>query len=156
VLIANATGAAEWRPGLRVIPDVRPDGGAVGGLLTAVLGAPAPVVAVAWDMPFVPAGLIRALADGLTGHDAFLPASDGPRGVEPTCAAYGPGCGPAITAALDAGDLRAIGFHDRVKVGILSFERVRQFGDPALLFFNVNTAADLSEADRLWRRASSP
>jgi molybdopterin-guanine dinucleotide biosynthesis protein A len=155
ILIANAEDAPRWRPGLRVVPDVRPGAGAVGGIYTAVLAAPAPVVAVAWDMPFVTAPLLQALAAGLAEADACLPASGGPRGMEPLCAAYGPACGPAIAAALDAGDRRAIGFHEHIKVGILTATRVGQFGDPAVLFFNVNTAGDLEEADRLWRRRGS-
>jgi molybdopterin-guanine dinucleotide biosynthesis protein A len=121
------------------------------GIYTAILTAPAPVVCVAWDMPFVTAPLLRALAGGLAGADACLPESGGPRGLEPLCAAYGPAAGPAIAAAVAAGDRSALGFHDRIKVGILSSERVRAFGDPAALFFNVNTADDLAEADRLWR-----
>lgn len=157
LLVANAAEAAEWAPGLRVVADVRPGFGALGGLFTALQLAPAPVVCVAWDMPFVSAGLLGELAGGLGDFDAYLPESTGPRGVEPLCAAYGPGCTPAVTAALDAGDLRTVAFHDRVKVGILSLDRIRPLGDPARLFFNVNTAEDLAEADALWHRpASSP
>lgn len=156
LVVANHPDAAAWRPGLRVVADLQPGLGAIGGLQTAVALAPAPVVAVAWDLPFVTAPLLRALATGLPGYDVYLPASGGPRGREPLCAAYGPGAGPAIAAALATGDHRAVGFHDRVKVGILSLDRVRQFGDPATLFFNVNTAEDLREAERLWRHASSP
>lgn len=155
ILIANAEDAATWRPDLRVVPDIRPGTGTLGGIYTAVLSAPAPVVTVAWDMPFVTAPLLRALAAGLEGVDACLPESGGPRGVEPLCAAYGPACGPAIAAALDAGDLRAIGFHDRLNVGILSSRRLREFGDPEVLFFNVNTADELAEANRLWRTHGS-
>ena len=63
----------------------------------------------------------------------------------------------AISATLDAGDLRAIGFHLRISVGILPLSEVRRFGDPELLFFNVNTADDLARADGLWRQhGSSP
>ena len=155
ILVANAPEAPQWVPGLRVVPDLRPGTGALGGIYTAVLEAPAPVVTVAWDMPFVPAALIAALAEGLAGHDAFLPESGGPRGLEPLCAAYGPGVGAAIAGRLDRGDLRAVGFHDRVKVGILSHDRVAAFGPPDLLFFNVNTAPDLAEAEALWRRHGS-
>jgi molybdopterin-guanine dinucleotide biosynthesis protein A len=155
--VANAPDAVTWRPDLRVVPDVRPGLGALGGIYTAVVEAPAPVVCVAWDMPFVSTALVRALAGGLADHDAMLPESDGRRGVEPLCAAYGPACRDAIAATLDAGDLRAIGFHPRISVGILPLSEVRRFGDPALLFFNVNTADDLARADGLWRRhASSP
>ena len=152
LLIANAPDAASWLPDLRVAPDLRPGLGALGGLYTAVRLAPAPVVTVAWDMPFVGPGLIGALAAGLTNADACLPESGGPRNLEPLCAGYGPACESAIAAALEAGDFRAIAFHSRIKVGILSQEQVRALGDPALMFFNVNTSEDLAEANQLWQR----
>jgi molybdopterin-guanine dinucleotide biosynthesis protein A len=155
LLVANAPEASAWRPGLRVVADLLAGSGPVIGIYTAILAAPAPVVCVAWDMPFVTAPLLRALADGLSGADACLPESGGPRGLEPLCAAYGPAAGPAIAAALAAGERSAVGFHDRIKLGILSSERVRAFGDPAVLFFNVNTPDDLAEADRLWRTLAS-
>jgi molybdopterin-guanine dinucleotide biosynthesis protein A len=155
LLVANAPGAAAWRPDLRVVADTRPGLGALGGLYTAVREAPAPVVCVAWDMPFVTAPLVRALADGLARADAVLPESGGRRGVEPLCAAYGPACQEAMAASADAGDLRAIGFHDRIRADVLPLARVRELGDPELLFFNVNTAGDLARADELWRRGSS-
>jgi len=149
LLVANAPDAPTWRPDLRVVADVRPGMGSLGGIYTAVVEAPAPVVCVAWDMPFVTPGLVRALADGLAEWDALLPESDGRRGVEPLCAAYGPACAAAIAASLEAGDLRAIGFHRAVRVGRLPLEAVRRLGDPARLFFNVNTADDLARADAL-------
>ena len=78
----------------------------------------------------------------------MLPQSDGRRGVEPLCAAYGPACAAAISASLDQGDLRAIGFHPLIRVGILPLDRVRTLADPDLLFFNVNTADDLATGGR--------
>lgn len=157
LLVANDPGAPAWREDLRVVPDVRPGLGSLGGIYTAVVESPAPVVCVAWDMPFVSAGLLRALAAGLAQHDACLPQSGGRRGLEPLCAAYGPACREAIAASLDAGDLRAVGFHAAIGVGILPLAEVARLGDPARLFFNVNTADDLALADELWRRhASSP
>lgn len=135
--------------------DLRPGLGAVGGILTAVVDAPAPVVVVAWDMPFVTVALLRTLADGLDGADACLPGSGGPRGMEPLCAAYGPACGPAIEAAVESGDRRAIGFHDRIRVSILSGSPLAALGDPAVLFFNVNTPDDREEAEILWQKHAS-
>jgi molybdopterin-guanine dinucleotide biosynthesis protein A len=152
LLVANAPDAPSWRPDLRTIGDTRPGLGALGGIYTAVAESPAPVVCVAWDMPFVSGSLIRALAAGLEMHDAMLPQSSGRRGVEPLCAAYGPACADAIAESLAAGDLRAIGFHQRIRVGILPLAEVQALGDPDLLFFNVNTADDLAEADQLWRQ----
>lgn len=157
LLVANAADAPGWRPDLRTVSDARPGFGALGGIYTAVLESPAPVVCVAWDMPFVSESLVRTLAAGLDRHDAMLPESGGRRGVEPLCAAYGPACLQAIADCLTAGDLRAIGFHDRIRVGILPLDQVRALADPNLLFFNVNTADDLARADQLWRqRVSSP
>jgi molybdopterin-guanine dinucleotide biosynthesis protein A len=155
LLVANAPDATTWRPDLRTVGDARHGLGSLGGIYTAVLESPAPVVCVAWDMPFVSESLIRTLARGLDQHDAMLPESGGRRGVEPLCAAYGPACRQAISDCLDAGNLRAIGFHDRIRVGILPLEEVRALADPDLLFFNVNTADDLARADQLWRQRAS-
>ena len=154
LLVANAPDAAAWRPDLETIPDTRPGYGSLGGIYTAVAAGPDPVLCVAWDMPFVPEGLLRALIDGASaGHyDAFLPESSGRRGLEPLCAVYGPACGPAIAQRLAQGDLRAISFHADVRVGILSLAEVKSFGDPDELFFNVNTPDDLARAEALWRR----
>ena len=157
LLVANAPEAATWRDDLDVVADLRPGLGALGGLLTAVCLGPAPVVVAAWDMPFVTSGLLAALAAGLADADACLPESGGRRGVEPLCAAYGPACRPAIERALDEGDLRAIGFHRHIRVGILPSEEVRRFGDPATLFLNVNTPDELAQAEAAWQgRGSSP
>jgi molybdopterin-guanine dinucleotide biosynthesis protein A len=155
LLVANAPDAAGWRPDLRTVGDTRPGLGALGGIYTAVVEAPAPVVCVAWDMPFVSESLIELLAERLVVHDAVLPESTGRRGVEPLCAAYGPACRDAIADALTAGDLRAIGFHDRIRVGILPLTDVRALADPERLFFNVNTSDDLAKADQLWRQHAS-
>lgn len=156
ILIANDPVAAAWRPDLETRPDLRPGLGALGGLLSAVdAGGGAPVVVAAWDMPFVPAGLLRELAEGLAGADAVLPASDGRRGVEPLLAAYGPACGPAIERALARGDRRAIAFHGEVRVAILSLARVGAHGDPGRIFLNVNDANDLNSAEAAWRERGS-
>jgi molybdopterin-guanine dinucleotide biosynthesis protein A len=150
LLVANAADAVTWRPELRVVRDLRPGLAALGGIYTALVEAPAPVVCVAWDMPFVTTELVRALASGLGDWDVFLPESHGGKdGVEPLCAAYGPGCGPAIAARLTAGDLRAVGFHADVRVGRLPLDAVRRIGDPTRLFFNVNTTDDLARAEAL-------
>lgn len=155
LLVANVPEAATWRPDLRTVSDTQPGLGSLGGIYTAVVEGPAPVVCVAWDMPFVSESLIRALAEGLDQHDAMLPESSGRRGVEPLCAAYGPACRDAIAESLAAGNLRAIDFHDRIRVGILPLDQVRALADPDLLFFNVNTADDLAKADELWRQHAS-
>jgi molybdopterin-guanine dinucleotide biosynthesis protein A len=155
LLVANAPDAASWRPDLQMVGDVRPGLGALGGIYSAVVAAPAPVVVVAWDMPFVPAPLLALLAGNLASADVCIPASDGPRGLEPLCAAYGPRCREAIERAADEGDLRAIGFHRFLDVHILPEDAVARVVDPAFAFFNVNTPSDLEQAEALWQAHAS-
>ena len=154
LLVANAPDAGLWRVDLHVVADARPGLGSLGGIYTAVVSGAGPALCVAWDMPFVTDGLLRALVDGSAAFDAFLPESDGRRGLEPLCAVYGPACGPAIERQFADGgsDLRAIGFHAQVKVGRLALDRVRTFGDPEELFLNVNRPEDLARAEAVWRR----
>jgi molybdopterin-guanine dinucleotide biosynthesis protein A len=155
ILIANDPGATAWRPDLAVRPDALPGEGALGGIFSAVIEGGGPVVVVAWDMPFVPAALLRQLAAGLAVADAVLPASDGRRGVEPLVAAYGPACLEAIGHAIGRGDRRAIAFHDEVRVAIMPLEQVRTYGDPTRIFFNVNSAVELQKAEGMWREPGS-
>jgi molybdopterin-guanine dinucleotide biosynthesis protein A len=156
LLVANAADAESWNTGLRIVRDVLPGSGALSGFHAALSAAGTAVMCVAWDMPFVTAPLVAAIVEQLDVADVSIPASDGRRGVEPLCAAYGPACLGAIEARIRSGDHRAIAFHPDVEVSIIPLDRVRAFGDPDQLFFNVNTADDLTRAEELWRRASSP
>lgn len=148
VLVTNDPEAESWTAGLAVTRDVRPGCGSLGGIYTSVVSGPGSVLCVAWDMPFVTAELLGALVRGAPGFDAFLPESDGPRGMEPLCAVYGPACAAAIARRLDAGQLEAVGFHPDIRVGTLPLARVRCFGDPGALFLNVNCREDLLCATR--------
>jgi len=147
LLVANDAGADAWLPGVRTASDVRRGDGALGGLHAALSHAQGQaVLVVAWDMPFVSEGLLRALrAEGERGFEAVLPESaTSGRGVEPLCAWYGPRCLPAIERCLDAGDRRVVAFHKDVRLRQLPAAEVSQYGDPARMFFNVNRPDDLS------------
>lgn len=150
LLIANAPDAATWLPGVRTCADVRTGEGALGGLHAALVHAGTDILLVAWDMPFVPAALLADLRRraAATGADAVLPESDGSRrGVEPLCAWYSVRCRPAIEAALDAGDRRVVAFHEAVRTVRVPHTEVAAFGDPAVIFRNVNTPDDLAGAE---------
>ena len=156
LLVANASDAPAWRPDLRTVPDLRPGLGSLGGVYTAIASGPGPVLVVAWDMPFLERALLELLLRESDGWDAYLPESGAPGhgsgAVEPLCAVYSQACRAPIERAFARGDLRMISFHDSVRTGTLSLDRVRAVGDPATLFFNVNDPADLERAERLWRQ----
>ena len=151
LLIANDPNAAEWRLGLEVTTDLVPGTASLGGIYTAVCAGTDPVLVVAWDMPLLTPGLLRALAAGAEGYDAFVPESRGPLGVEPLCAVYGPACAGPIRECLDRRQLHTTAFHDLVRVGRMPLAEVATHGVPEELFFNVNDPADLETARALWR-----
>jgi molybdopterin-guanine dinucleotide biosynthesis protein A len=151
LLVANDPAARRWLPRVPVVADVRPGFGSLGGLLTALASVDGPVLLVAWDMPFVPGELLRALRiEGESGpYDVVVPSSGSRRGVEPLCAYYTPACAAPIARRLDAGDRRMIGFFEDVRVRRLTPAAVRRFGDPARIFLNINEPADLTTAEGL-------
>ncbi|MBM3907555.1 MAG: molybdenum cofactor guanylyltransferase [Gemmatimonadetes bacterium] len=149
LLVANQPEATQWLPEVRVEQDLRRGEGALGGIHAALAHARGcPVLVVAWDMPYPSEGLLRALrATGEKGYEAVVPESEtSGRGVEPLCAWYAPSCLPAIERRLDAGDRRVVGFFDDVRVHRLPLSEVSQWGDPARMFFNVNSPDDLPSA----------
>ena len=147
LLIANDEQAAGWLPGVRCEGDVLRDVGSVAGIHAALAHAGTPVLVVAWDMPFVSDGLLRTIRDAGRDADAAVPESDSRRGLEPLCAYYSPACTAAIERRITAGDRRVIAFYDDVRVARIPAEVVSRFGDPALLFMNVNTPEERARAE---------
>ena len=152
LLIANALDAADWHPDLEVVGDAIRDCGSLGGLYTALTIVEGPVLIVAWDMPFVPSDIFEALISGYENHDACVPESGGPNlGLEPLCAVYGPNCIDPVRKQLVDEDFRMSAFFDSVDMARLPLDEVAKHGDPDVIFFNVNTPADLAKAEELWR-----
>jgi molybdopterin-guanine dinucleotide biosynthesis protein A len=151
ILIANAAEASEWRPDLTVIADAIRNCGSLGGIYTALIAGEGPVLVLAWDMPFVPVELLEEMIRRSEGRDAALPERADASGVEPLCGIYAPACTEQIRKRIAEEDFRATGFLDAVDLATLSLHDVSRFGDPATIFFNVNTPADLSRAQELWR-----
>ena len=158
LVVANGRALDDAVPGARVVPDLICGAGSLGGLHSALVhaqeGAASSLLVLAWDMPFVPASLLRELREigEREGADAFVPEGPGKHGLEPLCAWYGPGCIAAIEARLRVADRRVVSFLSDVRTHRLPLARVRAHGDPAAIFLNVNTPADLAIAEDHERR----
>ena len=141
--------------GLPVRPDLVAGIGPLGGLLTAVSWAAEEhlrgVAVLATDMPLVPPSLLAMLTGKLDPGVAVVPASRGPRGFEPLCAAYDVGCLPAIEAAIRRGGRAVVSFFPDVDVRLVDLSAVASCGDPDRIFFNVNRPEDQLRADELLR-----
>jgi len=155
VLISNSDDADEWLSGVPVVRDIRPERRSLVGIHTALSFTGTRTLVLAWDMPFVTAQLLDMIV--ARDHDepyAVVPESAS--GLEPFCALYTPACLPMVVEALDEGDFRATTLPSRFP----SFTRISRsdvatVGDPSQLFFNVNTAADLAEAEAIEREQRS-
>jgi molybdopterin-guanine dinucleotide biosynthesis protein A len=145
--------------GLPSRPDAIPGAGALGGIHTALLWAHEAacrgILAVACDMPFLSQPLLQRILDVASAAgstiDVVAPESGGPRQVEPLCAYYDVRCVSAIEAALRRGDQRVIAFHGDVRVARLPIDEVRTYGDPAIMFLNINTPAERTRAEQFAR-----
>lgn len=136
---------------LRLLSDLRPDRGALGGLHTAVASAAHPIVAVvACDMPFASAGLIEAMGRLLVEEEADVVIAKTESGYEPLHAVYRRAtCLPAIESAIDADQWKVIAWFPQVMVRVLTDEELNSLDPDGLAFWNVNTPGEFAEAERI-------
>ena len=130
--------------------------GPLAGIVTALRwaaerGYPG-ALCVACDMPFVSPALLRRIADE-RGAEFALPESRGRRGVEPLCAWYGAACLPAAGRMIAEGEWALHALLERVPARRIPFQEIERFGDPDILFLNVNTPADHERAERIAAQA---
>lgn len=147
LLIANAEDAASWLPSVKCRGDLIAGAGSLGGIHAALSHAGTAVVVVAWDMPFVPAPLLRQLIQLGDAHDAVIPESESKRGAEPLCAFYSQSCLQPIARRLASGDRRVVSFFEDVRAMRVPYEDVQRYGDPAVMFMNVNSPDELALAN---------
>ncbi len=139
---------------LRLIPDLKPGRGALGGLYTAIASAAHPLVAVvACDMPFASPTLIEAMSRLLVEKETDVVIAKSDEGYEPIHAVYRrETCLPAIEASIDANQWKVITWFPQVKVHTLTLEDIREYDPTGLAFWNVNTPEEFAEAEQIARR----
>lgn len=137
--------------GLRLLPDLKPDRGALGGLYTAVASASHPLVAVvACDMPFASALLIEAATLLMVQEEADVVIARMEEGYEPFHALYRrETCLPAIEAAIEADQWKVIAWFPHVKVRVLTTDELHRYDPAGLAFWNVNTPEEFTRAEQL-------
>ncbi len=134
--------------GVRLIEDIYPDKGPLGGLhagLTAVRAWPA--LALGCDAPLLEPRLLRELLDLAETVDAVVPVADGSK--QCLCAAYGQACLDSIGSRLARNQLRAADFLDDVRTRYLIETEWRDFDPEGLSFLNINDDRELQRAESL-------
>jgi molybdopterin-guanine dinucleotide biosynthesis protein A len=135
----------------RLIADLKPGRGALGGLYTAIASASNPFVAVvACDMPFASAALLEAATRLMVQEEADVVIARGEEGYEPLHAVYRrETCLPAIEKALDANLWKVVAWFPEVRVRVLTSDEVRRYDPKNLAFWNVNTPEEFAQAEKL-------
>jgi molybdenum cofactor guanylyltransferase len=136
---------------VRLVPDLKPGRGALGGLYTAVASAASPFVAVvACDMPFASQNFFESAGRFIVEEDADVVIAKMDEGYEPFHALYRrETCLPAIESAIDADQWKVIAWFPQVKVRTLSPDEVKALDPSRLCFWNVNTPQEFLQAEQL-------
>lgn len=139
--------------GVKVIPDLIPDSGSLGGIYTGLSAASHHTgFFVACDMPFLNADLITLLVREAEGWDVVVPRVNGE--LQPLHAVYAKSCLPLIKESIDASVLKIARFFAKARVKIIEEPALRAV-DPHLLgFMNVNTPLELEQAEAVRRQCS--
>lgn len=141
----------------RLVADLKPDRGALGGLYTAVSSASHPYVAVvACDMPFASKRFfengIRLMEDEEPDVViARLNDESGKKsgGYEPLHALYRKEtCLPAIEDAINKDLWKVIAWFGKVKVREITEDEMNIFDPSGLCFWNLNTPEEFAEAEQ--------
>lgn len=140
--------------GVKIISDLIPDSGSLGGIYTGLSVASYPTCFfVACDMPFLNAELIKCLVREAEGWDAVVPRVKGE--LQPLHAVYAKSCLPLIKESIDASVLKIARFFPKAKVKIIEEPALRALDPDLLGFVNVNTPVELEQAEATRRQQCS-
>lgn len=142
---------------LRLIPDLIPGRGALGGLYTALSSATCNFVAVvACDMPFASPMLLETAGRLMVEEDADVVIPESAEGLEPLHAVYRRRtCVPAIEAAIAADKWKVISWFPQVIVRVLKSHEIKLLDPSGLCFWNLNTPEEFSQAEETFKRLNA-
>jgi molybdopterin-guanine dinucleotide biosynthesis protein A len=141
VLVIGPAELAPLIPGVRLLPDLRPGLGPLGGLETALSAIDTPCAfVVACDMPFVVPTLVRYLATVAEADvDADVIALRTAHGLEHLHAVYRAACLPEVRTQLDSGTRSVHALLQRLRVRAVDSVETVPFDPRSLSSFNANT-----------------
>lgn len=133
---------------IRVVDDIHPGVGALGGLHSGLYHAAEDLVFVcACDMPFINPELVKYIIDAAEGFDAAVPVIGD--NYEPLMAAYSKGCVESIEKQIKLGKKQIKSFFGDVRLKEIPEADLRKIDRDLLSLFNINSPEDLSAARRI-------
>jgi molybdopterin-guanine dinucleotide biosynthesis protein A len=143
VMVVTNTPAHYTYLGVRMVTDLLPGRGALGGLFTALFFAPTDhIFIVACDMPMLSAEVIKNLTERGSRWDVIVPVIRGY--LEPLHAVYSRRCLRQVEELLRRGERKVVDFYPRVRVLRVPEGEIHALDPDFLSFRNVNTPEDLA------------
>ena len=132
---------------LRMVADLIPDKGSLGGIYTGLFhSSHARAFVAACDMPFLNRSLIQHLIQRAPNFDIVIPKTDD--GFQPLHAVYSQNCLPFMEELLRQNNLKIIDFFRRVEVCEVPMEEILPLDPDLRAFLNINTPEDFREIER--------
>jgi molybdopterin-guanine dinucleotide biosynthesis protein A len=147
--------------GVRVVPDLSRQVGALGGIQAAIAwSAHEHCLVVACDMPFLSLPLLRRMADEPRDYDVLVPLIPGESRqrddglvYQTLHAIYSKRCLPFIEKRIAEGRKQVVGFFDDVRVRTLDVAEITRWDPDLWSFFNANTPEAMLVAARVRAQA---
>jgi len=147
--------------GYRVIEDRWPGEGPLGGIITALRHTAESTAGCDWnvilscDMPFLTSEWLEFLVERAQISKAQVVLPHSMHGPEPLCACYRTDAVVALQAEFDGGVRKVTQALKALETEVLDEADWKRFDSAGRLFWNMNTAADYAEAQRMWQQESS-
>lgn len=134
---------------IRLVTDLKPGRGALGGLYTAIASATHPFVAiVACDMPFASQEFFESACRLMVEREVDVLIHKNVEGYEPLHALYRRGtCLPAIESAIAADQWKVTSWFQHVKVHEITVDEIKSLDPSGLCFWNLNTPEEFLRAE---------
>jgi molybdopterin-guanine dinucleotide biosynthesis protein A len=133
----------------RVVTDVYPERGPLGGIYTGLLHAQSDfALVVGCDMPFLNAEMISLMLDLVDGFDVVAPRL-GNGYIEPLHAVYAKTCLIKMRSQLESGQLSIWSALRELHARYMETEEYLPLDPSMLSFFNINTLKDLERANQI-------
>jgi molybdopterin-guanine dinucleotide biosynthesis protein A len=145
----------------RLVTDIYPDGGSLGGIYSGLVAVTHNyALAVASDMPFLSADLIRAMLMRSRDYDVLIPRSlsagttRNSLDVEPLHAIYSKSCLEPMRMLLESGRRQIAAFFPQVQVAYVEPQETRRYDPSGRSLLNINTPEQLATAVHWLAQAS--
>jgi molybdenum cofactor guanylyltransferase len=141
--------------GAKIVEDLWPGEGPLGGIVTALLHTQGIRPACEWnvivscDMPFLTVDWMRYLGTRATESAAQVVLPHSTHGPEPLCACYRTSAAQTLGSVFEGGMRRVTFALKQVSAEVLDERDWKRFDSAGRLFWNMNTAADYEEARRI-------